>query len=173
GGSPSHRGIEPMSRSRIRSAARCTLAPGSMVSTGFMISAIRMAPSSSIAEATRVPRAIRRRVEKAAATFGEFAGVKGAPAPRHDLAVTLDVLDGTLVLLGRVATAERPEVLALAGLRILLLRVETVLARLQLANHTSPPRTSCHCEGATHMPAGHGRCCRKISCGGSSSSVWS
>src|SRR5262245_46532034 len=53
--SPSQTGIDPTSRSRMRSAACCTVASGSMVSTGFMISAIRMASPPAACEATRVP----------------------------------------------------------------------------------------------------------------------
>src|SRR5262245_22816002 len=51
--SPSQTGIDPMSRWRMRFAASCRLAPGSMVTTGFMISAIRISVSSSRSEEQR------------------------------------------------------------------------------------------------------------------------
>src|SRR5262249_47576937 len=44
------------------------------------------------------------------------------------------------VLLGCLARPERAQVLALARLLILLLRVQAILARLQLANHRMSPR---------------------------------
>src|SRR5262249_26694807 len=47
------------------------------------------------------------------------------------------VLNGALVLLGRLPASERPEVLSLAR-PVLLLRVQPVLPGLQLANHFRP-----------------------------------
>ena len=50
-------------------------------------------------------------------------------------AATLEELDGPLVLLGRVPAREGAEVPALAGLGVLLARIEAVLARFKLADH--------------------------------------
>jgi hypothetical protein len=51
--------------------------------------------------------------------------------------MALEVLDLTLVLLGGIPRFERAEVFALLGLGIDLPRIKTVLARLQLADHSS------------------------------------
>ena len=50
-------------------------------------------------------------------------------------AVTLEILHRSLMLLGRRPRLEGAEVPALAGLRILLARVQTILACLQFPNH--------------------------------------
>jgi len=57
--------------------------------------------------------------------------------------VPLEVLHGALVLLGGLARLERAEVAALAGLRILLARVEPIFTRLQLADHEGCCCNSC------------------------------
>jgi hypothetical protein len=48
---------------------------------------------------------------------------------------TLEELHRALVLLGRLPARKRAEVAALAGARVLLARIEPVLARLELADH--------------------------------------
>jgi hypothetical protein len=50
-------------------------------------------------------------------------------------ALTLEILDRALVLLRRLARLEGPEVAALARLRVLLLGVQAILARLELSDH--------------------------------------
>src|SRR6185369_4502206 len=55
-----------------------------------------------------------------------------------DLSAPLEILNGPLVLLGRLARRERAEVAPFAGLRIDLARVETVLAGFQFSDHASP-----------------------------------
>src|SRR6185312_8919027 len=57
---------------------------------------------------------------------GRTLGSASAPFEELDLA---------LVLLGRVERAESPQVLPLAGLGVLLPRVETVFAGLELSDH--------------------------------------
>ena len=49
----------------------------------------------------------------------------------------LEELDRSFVLLGRRTRAEGAEVLAFAGLRVLLTRVEPILPRFQLPDHAS------------------------------------
>src|SRR4051794_18565100 len=53
--------------------------------------------------------------------------------------MALEVLHRAFVLLGGGAGAEGAQIAALAGLRILLARVEPVLAGFQLADHGGPP----------------------------------
>ena len=55
--------------------------------------------------------------------------------PDVSSACVLEVLDRALMTLGRRPRRERPEIPPAAGVRILLSRVKTVLARLQFANH--------------------------------------
>src|SRR5262245_20004278 len=47
----------------------------------------------------------------------------------------LEELNGSFVLLGFLTRDERPKVPALAGLRVLLPRVEPILGRFQFADH--------------------------------------
>lgn len=54
--------------------------------------------------------------------------------------MALEVLHRALMGLGLLHTWKGAQIAALAGLCILLARVQTVLARLQFANHLSPPR---------------------------------
>src|SRR5215472_7583109 len=61
--------------------------------------------------------------------------------------MTLEVLHGALVLLGRRARTERAEVAAAAGLRVDFARIEAIAARLELADHRRPSLCSrCHRE---------------------------
>src|SRR5580700_6804008 len=57
--------------------------------------------------------------------------------------MTLEVLHGALVLLGRRARRKRAEVAAAAGLRIELARIEAIAARFELADHRRLPRAAC------------------------------
>src|SRR6266849_4701283 len=54
---------------------------------------------------------------------------------RAMLSAPLEVLHGTLVPFGGRAAGERPQVAALAGLRVFLSRVQPVFPRFQLPNH--------------------------------------
>jgi hypothetical protein len=51
----------------------------------------------------------------------------------------LEVLHRALVLLGFRAGPERTQIATLSGLRVLLARVQAVLARLELADHDDLP----------------------------------
>jgi len=51
------------------------------------------------------------------------------------LLVPFEVLNGPLMFLGGGATCERSQVAPLAGFGVLLARVQTVLAGLQVTNH--------------------------------------
>jgi hypothetical protein len=53
----------------------------------------------------------------------------------RSLAVALEVLDFTLVLLGRRAGIERPEIAPSARLRVDLPRIQSVFPRSELADH--------------------------------------
>src|SRR5262245_27352221 len=66
--------------------------------------------------------------------------IMACPPVRCALPAALEVLHGPLVLLGRRARRERPEIAAPAGLRILLARIEAVPSGRKLANHRQPPR---------------------------------
>src|SRR4030095_7584203 len=66
----------------------------------------------------------------------ERAGSRGETSASS---AALEELDGLLVLLGCGAALERAEVLAAAGLGVLLQRVESVAAVLELANHLGLP----------------------------------
>ena len=57
--------------------------------------------------------------------------------------VSLEKLDSLLMFLSRCPSLERPEVSALARLRILLPGVQPVLARLELPNHGVLPGAAC------------------------------
>src|SRR5262249_35410712 len=57
--------------------------------------------------------------------------------------MTLEVLHGALVLLGRRARAERAEIAAAAGPRVDFARIEAIAARLELADHRGLPRAAC------------------------------
>ena len=60
--------------------------------------------------------------------------------------VALEILYGPFMLLCGLLAGEGSKVLAFAGLRVLLLRVQTVLTRLQFSDHERPP--SCEFDGA-------------------------
>src|SRR5262245_57431025 len=57
--------------------------------------------------------------------------------------MTLEILHGALVLLGRRARLERAEITAAAGLRVDLARIEAIAARTELADHRRLPRAAC------------------------------
>src|SRR5262245_59848697 len=57
--------------------------------------------------------------------------------------MTLEILHGALVLLGRRARLERAEITAAAGLRVDFARIEAIAARLELADHRRLPRSAC------------------------------
>src|SRR6516162_5132990 len=57
--------------------------------------------------------------------------------------MTLEVLHGALVLLGRRARRKRAEVAAAAGLRVDFARIEAIAARLELADHRRLSRAAC------------------------------
>jgi hypothetical protein len=57
--------------------------------------------------------------------------------------MTLEVLHGALVLLGRRARRKRAEIAAAAGLRVDYPRIEAIAARLELADHRRLPRAAC------------------------------
>src|SRR4029078_10742541 len=59
----------------------------------------------------------------------------GCRRQRSRPSMPLEVLYVLLVVLARLLGAERAEVAALAGLRVLLLRVEAIFARGELADH--------------------------------------
>jgi hypothetical protein len=54
--------------------------------------------------------------------------------------MSLEVLHVTLMLFGSRARLERTEIAALAGTRILLSRIQTVFAGLELADHEGNSR---------------------------------
>src|SRR5262245_3011511 len=56
--------------------------------------------------------------------------------------MALEVLHGTLVLLGRRARLEGAEIAAPTGLRVHLARIEAIAARLELADHRRLPRAA-------------------------------
>src|SRR5687768_12291325 len=65
---------------------------------------------------------------------------RAAPRTRRsELPAPLEELDGALVLLRRRACVERAEVPPPAGFRVLLARVQAVLAGLELSDHSYPP----------------------------------
>src|SRR5215831_17748383 len=57
--------------------------------------------------------------------------------------MTLEVLHGALVLLGRRARVERAEIAPAPGPRVDLARIEAIAARLELADHRRLPRAAC------------------------------
>src|SRR5262249_7190167 len=57
--------------------------------------------------------------------------------------MTLEVLHGALVLLGRRARPERAEIAATARLRVDFARIEAKATRLELADHRRLPRAAC------------------------------
>src|SRR5262245_48137240 len=57
--------------------------------------------------------------------------------------MTLEILHGALVLLGRRARLERAEITAATGLRVDLARIEAIAARTELADHRRLPRAAC------------------------------
>src|SRR6516225_2531189 len=57
--------------------------------------------------------------------------------------MTLEVLHGALVLLGRRARRKGAEVAAAAGLRVDFARIEAIATRLELADHRRLPRAAC------------------------------
>jgi len=57
--------------------------------------------------------------------------------------MTLEILHGALVLLGRCARLERAEITAATGLRVDLARIEAIAARTELADHRRLPRAVC------------------------------
>src|SRR5262245_49764568 len=58
-----------------------------------------------------------------------------ATSPSWRPLMALDELDVALVLLRRFTGGDRPEVVALAGPRVDLLRIEAILPAAELANH--------------------------------------
>lgn len=83
------------------------------------------------------PRRVRRFCLAALAAFRTFfpavafclgVGIATPAILGHELTASFEELDGTLMLLGCSPSIERPEVPPLAGLGILLLRVQAVLA---------------------------------------------
>jgi hypothetical protein len=70
---------------------------------------------------------------------------RNANGPGRGSSVTLEILDLALVLLCRGACLEGPEVAAFSSCRIRLARIQTILARAELADHRAfssmrPPR---------------------------------
>src|ERR1044072_5661522 len=59
------------------------------------------------------------------------------PSLSRFASLAFEILHGSFVLLGRSPRIKRAEVFAFACFRILLPRVEPILARLQLSNHLS------------------------------------
>src|SRR6185369_12667645 len=86
----------------------------------------------------RFPWEIRRRAYRGRPATGRRAAVFacGVRGNARD-SVALEVLHGALVLLRRSERLERPEVAPLAGLRVLLARVQPVPALRELADHRS------------------------------------
>src|SRR5262245_18518011 len=64
---------------------------------------------------------------------------------RSAASMALEVLHGTLVLLGRRPRLEGAEIAAPAGLRVHLARIEAIAARLELADHRRLPRAARLC----------------------------
>src|SRR5262249_14750615 len=100
-------------------------------------SAIRPSGASAAAPSRRRRRAVARPSPTGAPRSATRPRQRRAPerAVRSASATPLEELDRALVLLGRLAGGEGPQVLALAGLRVRLPRVEAVFARLELADH--------------------------------------
>src|SRR5262249_11256100 len=83
---------------------------------------------------------------------------KGGCGGRLAASMTLEILHGALVLLGRRARLERAEIAAAAGFRIDLARIEAIAARLELADHRRLPRAAC----ARRMLRFAGRLCALV-----------
>src|SRR5262249_13989489 len=68
---------------------------------------------------------------------------KGGCGGGFAASMTLEILHGALVLLGRRARLERAEIAAAASLRVDLARIEAIAAQPELADHRRLPRAAC------------------------------
>src|SRR5690348_1858496 len=107
------------------SATRCAASPGSLALNRAKMrrARTRAATSSGSLARYRSPRTI----------FSRSVAMRSVRDGA--LSATLEELHRLLVLLRRRSRLERPEVPSLAGLGILLLRVEPVLTGFQLPDH--------------------------------------
>src|SRR5262245_64030779 len=107
-----------------------------MVDVSLPIDVLRMHLDDPAADAPglRVPAHVIARLEPLRHASACFAA-----------SMALEVLHGTLVLLGRAARLEGAEIAAPAGLRVHLARIEAIAARLELADHRRLPRAARLC----------------------------
>src|SRR5262249_7375889 len=68
---------------------------------------------------------------------------KGGYGGRFAASMTLEILHGALVLLGRRPRLERAEITAAAGFLVDFARIEAIAARPELADHRRRPRAAC------------------------------
>src|SRR5215813_134235 len=78
-----------------------------------------------------------------AARGAELRARRAGCGGRFAASMTLEILHGALVLLGRRARLVRAEITAAAGLRVDLARIEAIAARAELADHRRLPRAAC------------------------------
>src|SRR5215470_3657980 len=134
------------------SSARCAEAGAASSATARPAAAIivfQCEPAFFISKWSPVGLPFARLEPARRASSTKFHGARGSRPPRKNgyrfsencmrrRLVPLEVLHRAFMLLGRGAGQKRPEIAPPAGLRILLARVETVFARLELADHQAP-----------------------------------